>query len=291
MTASCGARTEMRDAPAFDVVYVYDQTHLARWHSATGAIDLFPTTRAPLFITCTRDGRFMAISDIAAAQFDVTDGNGSVLRSHMGIAEAIRPDGARVLMDNVDPHVVPQDNCIGTLDADGTYEDVSCKSSSSHELFIPLDYANDGTIVLWLEGDTYDGWRTLGTADDQGGGWRPLVHMSAEPLDGARWSPDGKRFAFATHVPGLHVSRLSIVRMDTLEVETLVDDSHVIASFGFTPDGRDIVFVAADIVDGWVVSAGAKMIDLGTRTIVPLAIPIDPFWAGPTCVTASADAR
>lgn len=289
MTA-CGARTEVRDAPAFDVVYQNDQSHLARWHSATGAVELLPTTREPAFLRCTRDGRFMAITDIAAVQFDVMDRNADVVRSHTGFAAAIRPDGQRLLVADADFPANTGQSCIGTLDADDTYTDVSCEKypPTNHELFAPLEYSMDGHTVLWVRGVAYESL-TFGTARDTADAWQPIVTVT-EPteLDDAKWSPDETRIAFVTHTPQSphDVSKLRIVRTDTHEIETLIDDARWIPSIGFTADGRNIVFVEADIEDGSIVSAEARMIDLGTHAIVPVAIPIVPEWAGSICVTS-----
>jgi len=285
LMTSCGARTEVRDAPAFDVIYTHDGMHIGRWHSATGHVDVMSTQREPFVITCTRDGRFIAVMDIVPP-FDLLSSSGAVLRTQPGFPEGIRPDGARLIVSDVDL-MDTKESCVGTLDADGTYINDECTSSSSHHFVRAGEYSPDGQTVLWAEGIIHEQW-TLATARDTRGDWRP-IESGHDVLYSASWSPSGDRVAFETHTFGAPhtLNTLAIVRLDTLEVEALVNETPKwIVSFGFTPDGRDIVYVDADVADGEVVSARAHIMDLGTHATTPLEVPIDPNWVGSICVTS-----
>jgi hypothetical protein len=288
LTFACGARSELGDVPAFAVLYAADATHLARWHSATGAIEVFEAPDEVLSISCTRDGRFIALADAAALQFVLLDGSGKLLRTQHGGLEAIRRDGKRVIAGNVDPSEWPN-NCVGTLDADGTYANEQCWPDTTWDGVGASDYSADGTTVLWGKGHLFETW-TIATASENGDDWHPIASGTGATLDQATWSPDGARVAFMTTTfdGTTDVSKISMVQVDTLDIETVVDDHVWIGAFGFTPDGGAIVYLEAPLAEGYVVSKSVRRMDLRTHEVVSLDIDVQiapPFW-GPICVTS-----
>jgi hypothetical protein len=284
MTA-CGARTEVRDAPAFAIVYATAFTRLERWHSATGSTETLPVPFESFVLTCTRDGRFIALSDFVANQLAVLDASGRVLRTHEGIAQCMRPDGMRLMVvDEQGP--LFDEECTGTLDADGTYGNEQCHATMPPEGFYALAYAPDASAVLWVHQVDAGPW-TLSIAREDGSNAKTIATGTGGFVSGA-WSPEGDRVAYSacTTTATGEVCKLFLERLDTLETELLVDEGTYLEATSFTPDGRAIVFM--DRVATWdpVLSTKVRLFDLPTRSFVTL-LDLGTSYLDGLCVTSN----
>lgn len=291
------AQPDAQPSTSYKIVYAAQSAGLSAWRSTTG--DVASLSAGPSWVsglTCTYDGRFLAVGDARKETFDVLDGSGAVVRSQQGLPMAIRPDGKRVLVSRSDP--TPNEICVGTLDEDGAYGNVRCFSTMG-ETFGAVAYAPDGKTVLWSHG-IFDPSTTatsvsLETAFEDGTNRRVIVPAPTPPATGgvpfiqsASFNFDGTQVAYVTctQIYGSDYCDFHIVQLDTLETTT-IGFKRPFRGVGFTPDGKSLLSLEPTSPDGneprgpWAL----RLVDIETQAASTLVDPTNAaFYAPSLCV-------
>jgi Tol biopolymer transport system component len=145
-------------------------------------------------------------------------------------------------------------------------------AGSQRPLPAPFGQAADGMVAFASNGDIY-------TADPISGAARAVVATSdvdAAPV----WSRDGTHFVFAREIAGTDGGRLYTARADGSDVTAVMRDPlSGLAAYSFSPNGRQIVFLAGpqDARQMWI----ANVDGTGVRSLYPDKSAADPAWLPP----------
>jgi eukaryotic-like serine/threonine-protein kinase len=136
-----------------------------------------------------------------------------------------------------------------------------------------VDVSLDGRFLAYVTFPEGTLWRSKTDSTE-------AVQLTFPPLQVflPRWSPDGKRIAFAGELPN-HNSEIFLVSADGGNPESVLSEEDSLTDVGWSADGSSLVFGGEGPVGA---SKGIRVLDLGTHQISTLpdsAAKFSPRWS------------